>query len=340
MYILLKPPAFIVKDLAIHTIRSFLQKELLYEVQTPILSKFSGIEPFIHPLTLCSQSDNIQSKYLTTSPELNLKKMLAFFYNNNKGIFEIAHAFRDEKKSRLHSKEFTLAEWYVKDYHYLTFAKIIDTIITYLIEAYKQNFGKKINHSTRYENSSLITVENLFKTVLTISLQPQTSWLEYQNIGLALGCDDHILINYKPSSYYEEEWIKIQIFQIIFDQYIVPSLKEQGVCHVYSFPPFLRGMASLNKAGWAERVECYIDGIEISNGYQELSSPEELKEIWIYNNYIRTIDNKAPHPLDELLLEVIHKIKGVAGIALGVERILIALGMATNMKEFTWPCGN
>ncbi len=306
------------------------------EVQTPLLSQFSGIEPCIDPLVVSGQNSEFQNNYLVTSPEFNLKKMLVFCYPNERGIFEIAHAFRDDRKSQLHDIEFTMAEWYVRDHSYLRLVETINQIALLLITMHRERGANKIISEKVIKHSKLISVKHLFQENLNIDLKSQTSWQEYQEISLSLGLNISMK---KTDAYYKKEWNKMQIFQVIFDQYILPNLRG-NIWHVCEFPPFVRGMASLNKDGWAERIECYIDGVEVSNGYQELSSPEELKEAWEYNNKIRKMRNQQEHSVDELLMEVIPNMKGVSGISLGIERVLIALGMAKEMRDFRWPNGN
>ena len=336
----------LLKNSAIFELRAYLLEESLYEVQTPLLSQFSGIEPFIEPLMVNSQANKHFKGYLKTSPEFNLKKLLSCFYQNKRGIFEISQAFRDERKSNLHHLEFTMAEWYIQKFHYLDFIQKIDQIIARFVKIDKaktrkdaQSAETKAMWLKRIEHSEKASVKELFQKNLNISLEPETNAKEYQEIALSLGMAPYALPNHRPTVFYEEEWFKTQLFQLIFDQYLIPALRGK-VWHIYDFPPFLRGMASLSKTGWAERVECYIDGVEISNGYQELYSTQELKELWEYNNAIRKIENRPEHPQDELLIETTPKMKGVSGISLGMERSLIALKMASEMKDFTWPGGN
>ena len=334
------------KNSAIFELRSYLLEESLYEVQTPSLSQFSGIEPFIEPLMVSRQGDKHFKGYLTTSPEFNLKKLLSCFYQNERGIFEISQAFRNEKKSNLHHLEFTMAEWYVQKFHYLDFIQKIDQIIARFVQIDKaktmndaQSAEGRAMWLKRIGHSKKASVKELFQKNLSISLKPETNAKEYQEIALSLGIDPYALPNRRSTVFYEEEWSKTQLFQVIFDQHLIPALKGE-VWHIYDFPPFLRGMASLSRAGWAERVECYVDGIEVSNGYQELYSTQELKELWEYNNAIRKIENRPEHPQDELLVETTPKMKGVSGISLGIERSLIALKMVSGMKDFIWPGGN
>ena len=312
--------------------------------------KSSGIEPFINSLKIISREQEQENYYLSTSPEFSLKKMLALFFSRQKGIFEIAHSFRDEKKSDLHHLEFTMAEWYKTSSYYLDFIHEINQLIYYLFKRYKtllnkpqeKNIGffsKYKKYSDIKKNTYTSSVSELFKTILGIPLSADKTGEDYQKMAKELGLQENKLVQYKPNSPYQENWLKSQLFQIIFDHFIMPKIKN-GVWHIYDFPLFLRGMSSLNEKGWSQRVECYIEGIEISNGYQELASPEELKEIWQHNNQIRKIDNKPPHKLDELLIELIPKMAGVAGISLGIERLLIALNLNNknyNIKNFFWP---
>ena len=181
-------------------------------------------------------------------------------------------------------------------------------------------------YSIIQRNTYTSSISELFNQILGISLTADTSVEGYQAMAQKLNFKHNDLIQYKPQSAYQESWLKSNIFQMIFDNLIMPEIKK-GVWHIYDFPPFLRGMSSLNASGWSERVECYIEGIEVSNGYQELSSAKELKEVWQHNNEIRKIENKQPHKLDELLIELIPKINNVAGISLGLERFLMALNL-------------
>ena len=95
-------------------------------------------------------------------------------------------------------------------------------------------------------------------------------------------------------------------------------------------------MSKLSLEGWAERIECYIDGIEIANGYQELDNKEDLVTIWKLNNNLREMLGYPPHPIDFFLVEVSDRMKNVAGMAVGFERSLMAIFGIEDIKEFSF----
>ena len=306
---------------------------------TPKLSAYSGIEPFIDALSIHNETPDEERLYLITSPEFSLKKMLALYTPQEKGIFEISSSYRKERKSRLHHLEFTMLEWYERSSHYLNLAGRMDDLILRL----KDHLPETEQKDEKGIKSNLVTVEGLFSDILNIKVRPDSDAGYYTKIALSLGIKEidvhsveHPDHNMERSDHYIKEWLKAQYFQLIFDNFLFPHLKK-GIWHVHDFPPFLRGMAALNKIGWAERIECFYNGIEISSGYQELFTITELKTLWEYNNQIRKLEKKTPHKTDELLIKITPSMKGVAGIAVGIERLLMAMFGIRDIKHFFWP---
>ncbi|MDH5718182.1 MAG: hypothetical protein OEZ22_11180 [Spirochaetia bacterium] len=310
------------KQQSIRNLRRFLEENEFLENFSNLLVTSAAIEPYIDPL-------KVNNYYLPTSPEFALKKALAFEPMDVKGIYEIAHAFRDDPVSSYHSKEFTMIEWYKKNIKYTELPDFLTLIINYLLEKIPSenlaaNFTKNIHH---------ISIKDLFKSILKINLQANWPLKEYEK--LAQKNNIHCKIsNLDIDSLIKNEYLKSEIFTVIFDNLIQPHLKEMNICYVYDFPPFLRGMAELSDTGWAKRVECFIEGLEIASGYQEMSDPKEIQNLWENNNLIRKAMGKEIHPLDEMVIETAPKMKNVSGMALGLERLLMKLYTINSIQFF------
>ena len=324
------------KNKALACLYSYFSKEIGFiPVITPKLSKYSGIEPFIDAVAICDEKPKKEEKlYLATSPEFSLKKMLALYSPQIRGIFEISNSFRKEKKSKLHHFEFTMLEWYERGLDYLNLIHKMDDLISHVKNTLSAEKPDIV--------SAKVSIKELFSKNLGFKIQPGSDARVYENIAVSMGIEKisldslaHLNHSIERFEYYHNEWLKAQYFQLIFDNFLRPHLK-QGIWHVYGFPPFLRGMSTLNEAGWSERIECFYNGIEISSGYQELSKTTELKDLWEYNNQIRRLENKTPHEIDKLLLETTTAMKGVAGIAVGIERLLMAMFGIEDIKDFFW----
>ena len=275
--------------------------------------------------------------YLSTSPEFGLKKTLPLYDKKEKGIFEISSSFRKERTGKFHQLEFTMLEWYERSCPYLELVERIDDLIFRLREHLLR--GKAVADT----KSNSIRIEELFSLFAGSKIQPDSEAKHYEEIALSLGInkidensmkalDRHI----KKFDFYRDEWLKSMYFQLIFDNCLLPNFRK-GIWHVHDFPPFLRGMATLGQKGWAERVECFYDGIEISSGYQELFSIAELEALWEYNDQIRRLENKIPHKADKLLIQTTPAMEGVCGVAIGIERLLMAMFGLTDIREFFAP---
>ncbi len=315
---------------AISLIRSYLLELSLNEVYTGSLSRISGIEPFLNPPHVYFPTLERQGWYLRTSPEFALKKLLVLYYQASKGIFEITSAFRDEPTSNYHALEFTMLEWYEKDFNYLDLADRIVALIKKLLQ--QLEYHREPTEIINLSDVNILSVQDLFSIVFSFSLDANTSFDEYailakQNkVFLSTSLDVH--------SDGAEEWYKIAYFDLLFENCIIPYLRSKDICFVYDFPYFLQGMSCINTQGWSQRIECYVKGIEIANGYQELYDSQELTTLLAYNNFIRHIDRQAPHRIDDMLLHVISDLEGYAGMALGIERLLMGMYGIPDIKNF------
>ena len=304
-------------------IRSYFEGQGLDEVITPTLVRSGGIEPFVDSISV----DN--EYYLPTSPEISLKKLLASQPDSCPGIYEIAHAFRNDLTGNHHLREFTMIEWYRKDLPYLNLIDDVLDIIRILSE-----IGKDFVEPINYRDSQIISVSDLFEKIF--SIKPGSDWgfEKYYELALSRNIVQPIA---KPKSEAEELHILSEVFTLLYDFAVLDFEKTTpGLFFIKEYPFFLRGMAKLSETGWAMRVEAYLNQLELCSGYQELDNAEELRDIWEKNNRIRFFADKKNHPIDEDLLRSTQSMKGVSGMALGLERVLMAVYKIQDIREFTF----
>jgi len=289
-------------------------------VMTPLMVTTGAIEPFIDSIQL------EDGHFLPTSPEISLKKIFAMQNKSCKGIYEISHAFRNDLNSKYHMREFTMVEWYRKDCSYL---ELIDDVLNIIISL-TDNMNQVIIDTC--QNHKVISITDLFERYLDV--KPESNWGYNEYYSLAVS-KNFIKPQPEPKSHSAKNHSLTEIFTLIYDQLITEYEKIcSEIFFVKDYPYFLRGMAKLSNGGWAMRIEAYYKGLELCSGYQEIDNSDELTKIWKSNNDIRIFAEKNIHPLDLNLINLSEKMHGVSGMALGLERTLMALFDIKDIREF------
>jgi elongation factor P--(R)-beta-lysine ligase len=275
------------------SIRLFFINHGFLEVETPLRIPSPAPEENIEALT----SGNW---FLQTSPELCMKRLLAAGYPR---IFQISKCFRAAERGDKHLPEFTMLEWYAAkfDYHQLmdqcqalVWAVAADMELAEII---RQN--KKINLEPPWER---ITVADAF--------------LKYAPVSL-------------------EETLARDIFDEILVEHIEPQLGKSKPTFIYDYPAKLAALARLNKNNPAvsERFELYIGGLELANGFSELTDAREQRERFEEALKIRAAKNRARYDMPEKFLQSLETLQPCAGIALGIDRLVMIMTGATDIDD-------
>jgi len=313
--------------------------EQLQEVISSLLVSAGAIEPFLDSLivsakentstSLPSSSTILENKtifQLPTSPEIQLKKILFKYYKNSSGIYEIAHAFRNETLSKQHQLEFTMIEWYRNNSNLSELTKDILNIIQLI----SKHFNLQKKNSIKYYNFSDIFY-------LVYDVYPMADWksenyLEICNeSNISISLPDELKNSKKEI---QEKWLLIQSYSVLIDMAILKISNSNEILFVTNFPYFVRGLSKITKNGWAKRTECFINGIEIANAYQEIDDPIELENVCNENNNLRVALQKEPYHIDKEFINSSLAMKNVAGIALGLERLLMGLFSIKDISSF------
>ena len=228
--------------------------------------------------------------YLHTSPELCMKFLLAKGYGN---IFQICKCFRKGERGRIHLPEFTMLEWYHVGIDYNGLMRECEELIIFLCEEMSGkreiNYrGKKVDLTPSWEEISL---EEAFKRYASISLED----------AINKGRFEEIMVNE-----------------------IEPNLGIEKPTFVKDYPSSMCALSKI-KDNFAERFELYIAGLELANGYTELTDLNEIKKRLEEENEKRKKMGKEVYPMPEEFFLKAKRIPECAGIALGLDRLIMLL---------------
>jgi len=267
----------------IQSIRLFFINHDFLEVETPLRIPSPAPEEHIEAF----RSENW---FLQTSPELCMKRLLAAGFPK---IFQISKCFRAGERGDKHLQEFTMLEWYVAqfDYHQLMdqCEKMVRSVAQDMGIAAMIRQNKKINSAPPWER---ITASNAFLKYAPVTLEE----------ALAQNKFDEILVDY-----------------------IEPRLGMKRPAFLYDYPAQLASLAKLkdDNPTFSERFELYIGGLEIANGFSELTDAREQKRRFEEALKMRAAKNWAHYTMPEKFLRSLENLPPCAGIALGIDRLLM-----------------
>ncbi|MFH1192139.1 MAG: EF-P lysine aminoacylase EpmA [bacterium] len=301
-------------------IREWFNKNDFFEVETPILVNCPDLSPNlnileteIHPATVETQNfASLQNrkikKYLITSPEFSMKKLLSLQEMNN--IFTITKVFRDgEEYTGIHSIEFTMLEWYRKNADYNDVMKDTENLIDFLSANVETVF--KPVYTTPFPR---LKISALFKKYSKIDKVEELKLPVFTKIVHSRGYSKDRNLNYE------------QCFNLLFLNEIEPKLPKTPF-FLIDYPAPLACLAKLKKNNplLAERFELYINEIELCNGFSELTDGKEQLARFQHENREREKFGKPELPIDYELCEKLNFIGKAGGNALGIDRLVMIL---------------
>ena len=276
-------------------LRRFFTERKFLELETPVRVSCPGIDPYIDALPAGSD------RWLATSPELEMKKTLAF---GARQIFQLTRAFRADESGPLHHPEFSLLEWYEAGEDY---GRTMDITEKLVLDA-----------------SDLLTGEGI--------LTAARSWPRpFERISV----DDAFAAaaRWRPS----EEFAAKRFFRDLIEK-VEPALASKGAVFLCDYPAELGALARLKEGNpeVCERFELYLDGIEICNGFSELTDAGEQRRRFERDNARRLKEGRDAYPVDEAFLDALQSGPSeCSGNALGIDRLLLALTGLRNLEDVT-----
>lgn len=313
----------------VKSVREFFDRRGYVEVDTPALQLSPGMEPHLTAFetALGEPNGDRQPVYLHTSPEFAMKKLLAAGMQR---IFQLARVFRDGERSPRHHPEFTMLEWYQTGAGWRDIAEEAAEFVRAACGPVVQRGDVSCDLSQPWE---FLSVQDAFARYAGIDLlataddplNPDTDMLCMFADGLGIRTAD------------TDTWEDI-FFRIYLDR-IEPQLGVGAATVLHSYPASLAALARLSPEDVrvSDRFEIFICGLELANGYGELTDATEQRRRFAVMTAQRIAEGRAPYPVDEDFLAALENgIPDCAGIALGFDRLVMLAAGADRIEDVLW----
>lgn len=291
-------------------IRVFFADRGVLEVETPIASRAAATDPAIEGFpTRCSAPGGDWELYLHTSPEFPMKRLLAA---GSGPIYQICKVFRDGERGRLHHPEFSLLEWYRPGWDY---GQLMDEVADLVRRALAQ--PDMVQERLAYRE--------LFRD--RIGIDPWSAdlgSLREAALGLGISGAESLVLDL-------DGWL-----DLLLTHALEPHLGRGRLTFVCDYPPSQAALARV-RAGAdpvAERFELYLEGVELANGFQELTDPAAQEARFRVDLAERRDRGQPVPPMDQAFLAALAAgMPEGSGVALGLDRLLMARVRARHIDE-------
>ena len=303
--------------------RAFFRERGFLEVDPPIAQPYPNIDPHVFPVNISDAAGRTSGLYLHTSPELSMKKLLAAGSGN---IFSLGKVFRDHEGSPLHNPEYTMLEWYRVGDPAEAVMKDVEDLLRDL--ARRTSGEEEIRRDKRRIPLPLRWERWELTDAFAELLESPIGDAEALRTGL-LGKG----IRAGPT----EKWEDL-FFRAILDV-VEPALAGRGAVFLTGFPVELAGMARRRNGsgGIAERFEGYLSGIELVNGYEELTDPREQEERLVELTEAHAHRTGVRLPVDPDFLDALRSgLPPCSGAALGMDRLVMLLLGKETIADVTY----
>lgn len=293
--------------------RLFFDELQLIEVDTPILSPAPPID--LHIDIMKTKMHDGKAGYFHSSPEYAMKRLISAGLTD---IYQISHVYRYGEEGALHNPEFTMVEWYQKG---CTFDKIIDDTLNFIrlflgdLPAQAMSYRQMLLHFAGIDY--LIATDNDLRAYIKENSDSTPSSLS--------------------------SWDKDTLLQYIVSFHIEPHLGKNELFVLKHFPASQAALSQVQTLGEekvAERFEVYFEGIELANGYHELTDATEQRKRLVESNMKRLLLGKEDLPLDNNFIAALEKgLPDCCGVAVGFDRLMMLRHKKTILSEaiaFAW----
>ena len=314
-------------------IRGFFAERGFVEVETPALQVSPGLEPHLQAFAteLTEPGEGKRRRYLHTSPEFAMKKLLVAGVPR---LFQLARCFRDGERSRTHQPEFTMLEWYRAGASYRELMADCEALLrAALAAAGRERFAWQGNDADPGAAWTYLSVAEAFRRFCGIDLldtapDPAAPSLDRLAAAAApLGIAPH------PGDEWED------LFFRLFLERIEPQLGLGAPAILYDYPISMAALARAKPGDprLAERFELYVAGLELANAFSELTDAAAQRRRFLADQEKKRRRYGEAYPIDEdFLAALAHGMPESAGIALGVDRLVMLATGAATIDQVLW----
>ncbi len=313
----------------IAALRKWFARRHFNEVDVPSLAISPGNEAHLHAFAteLINNDGTREERYLHTSPEFACKKLLAA---GETRIFSLGHVFRNRERTPTHAPEFTMLEWYRANVPYRT---IIDDTLA-LVRLAAETTGHSVWHwrdrnCEVHAEAEWLTVNDAFKRHAGVDL--------LATLRKDGAPDRDSLAAISPVTFGEgESWS--DIFSRILVEKVEPHLGNGHITVLYEYPSCEAALARVcpHDGRVAERFELYACGVELANGFGELTDPVEQRRRFESEMEVKARVYGERYPIDEELLTALATMPPASGVALGLDRVIMLATGATRIDQIQW----
>ena len=312
------PIANLLKRAAIMAeIRRFFADRGVLEVETPTMSQATVTDihlvPFETRFVGPGAADGL-TLYMMTSPEYHMKRLLAA---GSGSIYQLGRSFRNEEAGRHHNPEFTMLEWYRPHYDMYRLMNEVDDLLQQILDC---NSAETLSYQQAFLRHLDIDPLSADKA----QLREAAAKLDLSNIA-------------------DTEEDRDTLLQLLFTVGVEPHIGRDKPAFVYHFPASQASLAEISTEDHrvAERFEVYFKGIELANGFHELTDGDEQLQRFEQDNRIRAKRGLPQNPIDMNLIAALKQgLPDCSGVALGVDRlVMLKLGAERLDDVIAFPVG-
>jgi lysyl-tRNA synthetase class 2 len=283
-------------------IRAYFAERQVLEVETPILSAAGNTDPNIESFSTRFSGHvdaGARERWLRTSPEFPLKRLLAAGIGD---CYELGRVFRNGEAGGRHNPEFTMLEWYRVGWDH---RRLMQETIALIDAALAMAERRAEVVVTSYRQ---LFLDGLGIDPMHASIDELRAPLAEYNIG--------------PDGLGRDDWL-----DLLITHKLQPAFPRDRITVIHDYPASPCALAKIRpgEPPLAERFELYLGCYELANGYHELNDAAEQRERFERDNVVRRERGLREIPLDENLLGILDAMPDCAGVALGVERLLMCL---------------
>lgn len=309
--------------------RTWFDERGFLEVDVPAIAFSPGNEAHLHAFktALIKPDASQETRYLHTSPEFACKKLLAA---GEKRIYSLGHVFRNREQTATHSPEFTMLEWYRADESYKAIVEDTLALVSLASQtAWRPVFEWRGRTCMPQAAAEWITVAVAFQAHAGVDLlgtidsdgQPDRNALAKLS---PVRCSD------------DDTWS--DVFSRILVEKVEPNLGKDRLTVLYEYPSCEAALARTcshdNRV--AERFELYACGVELANGFGELTDAVEQRRRFVEEMDIKQRVYGERYPIDEDLLLALTMMPAASGVALGFDRLIMLATGATHIDQVQW----
>jgi len=312
-------------------LRGWFEARDFVEVEAAILQTSPGNEAHLHAFSTeqVSPAGGCTRRYLHTSPEFACKKLLAA---GERRIFEFARVFRNRERGALHHPEFTLLEWYRADEPYEALMADCAALLALAARAAEaQEFSFRGRRADPFAEPERITVAHAFRHYAGIELLATLSPDRADRDALATQAA-------KQNIHLADDDTWSDIFSRILVERIEPHLGLGQPTLLYEYPTIEAALArrTASDPRVAERFELYACGIELANGFGELTDVAEQRRRFEAEMAEKERVHGERYPIDEEFLAALAVMPPASGIALGFDRLVMLATGAARIEQVIW----